>query len=137
MNLQKLLTIGALVVGAISFIMWAMVAGGNEGLITGMTYICYTLMAIAAGSTLIFSIMNIASDPAKLKKTIISLAAFGVIIIIAYAMSSGQEVFAKDGEQLVTASGSKWAETGLKSFYFLAVVSVGAMLFGGVKKMMS
>ena len=39
----------------------------------------------------------------------------------------------KDGE-LLSASGSRWVGTGLRTFYILAIVAVGVMLYSGVKR---
>jgi hypothetical protein len=39
----------------------------------------------------------------------------------------------KDGEML-SASGSRWVGTGLRTFYILAVVAIGTMVFSGVKR---
>jgi hypothetical protein len=39
----------------------------------------------------------------------------------------------KDGEVL-SAAGSRWVGTGLRTFYILAVGAIGAMIFSGVKR---
>jgi hypothetical protein len=75
----------------------------------------------------------LASNPAKLKKAGISVAAFLVIVLISFLFSEGVETPLKDGEVL-SASGSRWVGTGLRTFYILAVVAVGAMVFSGVKR---
>ena len=132
MKLQKILTIVALIIGVISFIMWIMVAQGNESLISTMIYLCQFLIYIAAGAALIFSIKNIASDGSKLKKTLISVGVFALIIIVGYGLS--KDTVYIDGVDKVI-DGAKLADTGLYTFYVLAVVALAVMLLGGVKKM--
>ena len=48
--------------------------------------------------------------------------------------SSGEETPLQDGEFL-SASGARWVETGIRMFYFLTVIAVGAMGFGSVRKL--
>ena len=76
--------------------------------------------------TLIFSITNLASDPKKLKKALLSIGAFGVVVLVAFLFSSGTETPLKDGD-ILSAAGSRWIETGLRTFYFLVFIAVGAM----------
>ena len=54
---------------------------------------------------------------------------------IAYATSTGVETPMKDGEML-SASGSRWVETGLRMFYILATLAVLSMVFSGAKKIL-
>ena len=70
---------------------------------------------------------------AKLKKTGISIAAFAAVVLLSFLLSEGVETPMKDGKML-SASGSRWVGAGLRTFYILAIVAVGAMLFSGVKR---
>ena len=54
--------------------------------------------------------------------------------VIAFLFSSGVETPMKDGE-ILSASGSRWVGTGIRMFYFLAVIAIGSMLFAGAKKL--
>jgi hypothetical protein len=40
----------------------------------------------------------------------------------------------KNGEML-TANESQWIGAGLRTFYILAAIAVGAMIFSGIKKL--
>jgi hypothetical protein len=37
-------------------------------------------------------------------------------------------------EGILSESGSKWVGTGLYSFYILAIIAIGTMIFSGFKK---
>jgi hypothetical protein len=69
-----------------------------------------------------------------LKKTLISLGVFILVIAISYALSEGTAV-TKDGVQIVSESGSKWVGTGLRTFYILAAIAIGSMIYSGVQKL--
>ena len=74
-----------------------------------------------------------ASNAAKLKKAGISVAAFAAVVLLYFLLSEGVETPMKDGEVL-SAAGSRWVGAGLRTFYILAVVAIGAMLYSGVKR---
>lgn len=135
MNLQKILTIAILVIGVIGAAFWIMIVQNedNEGTIGMMLGLGKMLVYGAAGIAVIFSLKNIVSDPAKLKKTGISIVALLAVLAIGYGLSEGHEVI-KDGKQMVSESGSKWVGTGLRVFYILAAVALVTMIVSGVKK---
>ncbi|MFD0965242.1 hypothetical protein [Pseudofulvibacter geojedonensis] len=137
MNLQRILTILIAVIGIIGFAFWVMIVRAdetNEGVISMMIGLGKFLVGAAAIIAIVFSLINIASDPAKLKRTGIALIAFLVVIGIGYGLSDGQEVINEAGEQMVSADGSKKVGAGLRIFYILSAVALGAMLVSGVKK---
>ena len=43
---------------------------------------------------------------------------------------------ASDGEVL-SATGARWVETGIRVFYYLAVIAIGAMGYSGVKRIIN
>ncbi|WP_353776897.1 hypothetical protein [Winogradskyella sp. 3972H.M.0a.05] len=149
MNSQKILTIVALIIGVISIILLGMIismgdtaikdafAGGEStGSVDPLMNVAYVVLGLAVVFTVVFTLKNIATNPAALKSTLRSVVVFGVLAAIAYVMAQGVETPMKDGEVL-SASGSKLVGTGLYLFYFLAVVALGSMLLFGVKKMIS
>ena len=81
-----------------------------------------------------FSIKNLASDKQKMIGSLKAIGAFLVVLVVAYLFSSGEETPLQDGEFL-SASGARWVETGIRMFYFLTVIAVGAMAFGSVRKL--
>ena len=56
-----------------------------------------------------------------------------MVIGLAFTISSGVETPLKDGE-ILSASGSRWVETGIRMFYILAALAIGSMIFFGGKK---
>jgi ribose 1,5-bisphosphokinase PhnN len=64
---------------------------------------------------------------------LISAGLFLAVIGISYGLSTGVETPLKDGEVL-SASGSRWVGAGLRAFYILAVVAIGAMVLSGAKR---
>jgi hypothetical protein len=85
--------------------------------------------------TLIFSLVGLTSDSKKLKKALISVGLFALVIAIGYGMSTGVETPLKDGEVL-SASGSRWVGAGLRIFYILAIVAIAAMGLSGVQRIL-
>ena len=147
MNLQKILTIAAAVIGVISiFFLIRIVGAGDEEIkaaaeagdtskISPIISIAYVIVGIALLLTLVFSLKNIFANKDSIKKTLGSLAVFALVALICYfALAKGVETPLRDGGVL-TASQSQLVGAGLWMFYFLAAIAAGAMVFTGVKKM--
>ncbi len=82
------------------------------------------LFAVAAVSTLLFSFYNIFTNPKALKGFAISLASAGVLILIAYLISSDASLTHVLPENFnPTASTLKWVGTGLNATYILAALA--------------
>ena len=143
MNTQKIFKYTALVFGVIGLILQVVILNqgddtiklnalsGDYGVVSTMVALALIVLAITVSLTLIFSITNLASDPKKLKKALLSIGAFGVVVLVAFLFSSGTETPLKDGD-ILSAAGSRWIETGLRTFYFLVFIAVGAMLYTGI-----
>jgi hypothetical protein len=145
MNIQKITTIVALILGVLGLIFQVTILSkgddviemnglaGDFSAVSPMITLALFILGAVVLITLVSSFAALASNPAKLKKAGISVAAFLVIVLISFLFSEGVETPLKDGEVL-SASGSRWVGTGLRTFYILAVVAVGAMVFSGVKR---
>ena len=143
MNTQKIFKYTALVFGFIGLILQVVILtqgddtiklnalSGDYGVVSTMVTLALIVLAITVSLTLIFSITNLASDSKKLKKALLSIGAFGVVVLVAFLFSSGTETPLKDGD-ILSAAGSRWIETGLRTFYFLVFIAVGAMLYTGI-----
>jgi uncharacterized BrkB/YihY/UPF0761 family membrane protein len=143
MNTQKIFKYTALVFGVIGLILQVVILNqgddtiklnalsGDYGVVSTMVTLALIVLAITVSLTLIFSVTNLASDPKKLKKALLSIGAFGVVVLVAFLFSSGTETPLKDGD-ILSAAGSRWIETGLRTFYFLVFIAVGAMLYTGI-----
>jgi hypothetical protein len=146
MNIQKFtnyLVIGLGVLGAI-FLALILAQGddtiemnamqGDFGYVSYIILLAQIVLVIAVAISLGFSIKNLVSDKNKLKSSLTSIGAFAVVLVIAFLFSSGEETPLQDGEVL-SASGARWVETGIRTFYFLTVIAICSMAFGSVRKL--
>ena len=106
---------------------------GEFSAVSPLVELARIVIFITIATTLIFSLLGLFSDGAKLKKAAISVGLFLCVIGISYVLSEGVETPLKDGEVL-SASGSRWVGTGIRTFYILAVIAVSLMIFSGVTK---
>ena len=87
MNVQKIVKIVALVISLIAlfFLIRIMMLGdeaiendvANQGVLSRFANLAYIVLGIAAVSAVVFSIVNLVSQPDKLKKALMSLGVFG------------------------------------------------------------
>jgi NADH:ubiquinone oxidoreductase subunit 6 (subunit J) len=143
---KKIFTYTALALGVIGLILQVIILNqgddviklnalsGDYGVVSIMVTLALLILAITVVLTLVFSFGNLASDGKKLKKALISIGAFVAVVLLAFLFSSGTETPLKDGDML-SASGSRWIETGLRTFYFLVFIAVGAMLYTGIVRL--
>merc|ERR1739838_529335 len=108
----------------------------NQGVLSGFATLAYVVLAIAAITAIVSSLVNLISQPEKLKKTVMSLGVFLLVLAVAWFASSGEERLLSDGTTL-TSGQSQMIEAGIKAFYILILLAAGLMLFFGVKKMFS
>ena len=106
---------------------------GDFSAVSPLVELARIVIFITIATTLIFSLLGLFSDRAKLKNAAISIGLFLCVIGISYVLSEGVETPLKDGEVL-SASGSKWVGTGIRTFYILAVIAISLMIFSGVTK---
>ena len=130
MGLHKILKIVALVLAVVGIVALAMELMGSNGLNLQL-YVAYIILALTLFIVLVYVLKETFSG--NLKKTLMSLGAFVLIVIIGYVMAEGVETEMRDGEML-SASGSKWVGTGLNTFYILAILAIGSMIYSGIKK---
>jgi len=84
----------------------------------------------------LFSLINLVSNPDKLKKALLSFGIFAAVLVVAFFLSSGEARELSDGTTL-TATQSQVIEAGIKAMYILIVSAAILMLVFGVKKMLS
>jgi len=139
MGLHKILKIVALLLSVVGiFFLASIVAKGDdvvkatgEGL-DGILYVAYVMFALVLAFVLVFVLKGVFAG--NIKKTLISIGVFLLIVAISYGMAEGVETPLRDNKML-SANGSRWAGAGLITFYILAIAAVGAMAFGGLKKL--
>jgi NADH:ubiquinone oxidoreductase subunit 6 (subunit J) len=146
MNTQKIFTYTALVLGVVGLILQAIILSqgddaiklnalsGDYGVVSAMVTLAFLVLLITIIITLVDSFSNLESDGKKLKKALISIGAFTAVVLVAFLFSSGTETPLKDGDML-SAADSRWIETGLRTFYFLVFIAVGAMLYTGIARL--
>lgn len=91
-------------------------------------YVTYGLLAIAVAASVLFPIIHFAKDISKAKGTLIGLAVLIVVLLIAYALSSGE---AYEG---VSSMASRWISAGITSVFILAGLAIVAAVFTEVVK---
>ena len=148
MNIQTIVKIISAVFGLLGAIFLFRIIGvgdeeikmaasmGDFGTVTPLVSLAIAILSIAVIVTVLFSLLSLASSPEKLKKSLVFIGCFLLITGMAYAISSGVETPMKDGEML-SASGSRWVETGLRMFYILATLAVLSMVFSGARKILN
>ena len=146
MNIQKITTIVCAGLGLLGVVFLFLIIGkgddaiemsamqGDYGSVSYIILLAQLILGIAVSISLFFSIKNLASDKQNLKKSMMGIGAFLFVILIAFLFSTGVETPMKDGVVL-SASGARWVETGIRTFYFLTVIAIGAMVFSSVKKL--
>lgn len=142
MALHKIFKIVSLILAVVGVVLLGMIVfkgddaireSGGEGL-DAILYLSYVIMAIICVMVLLFVIKGIFSG--DIKKTLISLGALVLVLVISYVLAEGTESVTRDGE-VVTAQTSKWIGTGLYAFYIMAIGAVGAMVLSSIKKLTS
>jgi hypothetical protein len=143
MGLYKILKIVALVLSVAGIVFWfLLISKGDEAVkatgegVSPMLMIAYITMAIVLLFVVVFVLQGIMAG--NIKKTLMSVGAFAVILIISYVISSGStEGLPLVDDAPVTEGTSKLVGTGLNAFYILAVLAIGSMAFSGFKKVTS
>ena len=140
MGLHKILKIVAFALAIIGAICALMIIAGDEDTAQSMSgnmlYIAYAVLGIVLFLVVVFVLKGLATG--DIKKTLMTVGAFVAVVAISYAISSGSDLDLKpfnDKGLGITESVSKNVGAGLYAFYILAVLAIGSMLFGGVKKL--
>tara|TARA_A200000159_G_C7214923_1_gene293636 strand:+ start:121 stop:570 length:450 start_codon:yes stop_codon:yes gene_type:complete len=148
MNIQTIVKIISAVFGLLGAIfLFRIIGAGDEeikmaasmgdfGTVSPLVSLAIAILLITVIVTVLFSLLSLASSPEKLKKSLVFIGCFLLITGIAYAISSGVETPMKDGEML-SASASRWVETGLRMFYILATLAILSMVFSGARKILN
>lgn len=132
MALHKIFKIIGIVLGLLGVVCMAMLLSGNENAQDWLIYVGYVVLAVTVVMVLLFVLKGVFEG--DIKKTLISVGVFAVIIIISYVLADSTPMELPDNAGMTSESGSKWVGTGLYTFYILAIVAVGLMVFSGFKK---
>ncbi|AUP78963.1 hypothetical protein [Flavivirga eckloniae] len=139
MGLHKVLKIVAFALAIIGAIFALMIIAGDDeqqlSMSGNMLYIAYTVLGLILVMVLLFVIKGLFAG--NIKKTLMTVGAFVLIVVISYSMSSGTDLdltpFTDKGLD-VTEDTSKYVGAGLYTFYVLAILAIASMLYSGAKK---
>lgn len=144
--MNKIVKIVLVVVGIIAAIMWYQLPGRDVPVSTAiqsgpmniMFTLLYALLAIAVVAALFFTLKNLFANPKSLKKTLLVIGAFLVVVLLSYMLSSGTDVSIEEMANrgvATTESTIKNIGTGLNVFFLLVIIAIASMAWGGFKKM--
>ena len=144
--MNKIVKIVLAVLGLVSAILWYQLPGRDvpaaeavqNGAMNFMFVITYLLLGIAVVVSLLFSLANLFTNPKSLKKTLMVVGGFIVVLALAYVLADGTDIdldaMASRGIS-TTETTVKRIGTGLNLFFLLVIIAVGSMILGGFKKM--
>ncbi|WP_138432793.1 hypothetical protein [Winogradskyella algicola] len=115
----------------------AIKTGEKAGLVDPMAYIAYIILILVLAFVVVFVIKNLFTNTSGLKNTLIGVGAFAAVLIISYVVSGGDTMKYKLQEGIATEGQSHMVGAGLTAFYVLIIVAALAMIFSGVKKVIS
>jgi len=112
----------------------------QNSLVSPFVQFAKIILIITTIVAVVFSLWNLVRQPKLLKKTLISLAALGVLLLISYIGASDEATtnmsgnIIKDGE---AGSTSKWVSTGIWYSMILGAIGLGFFAWDFVKSLAS
>ncbi|MGI9550869.1 MAG: hypothetical protein ACR2MT_06710 [Aurantibacter sp.] len=146
--MHKIVKIALIVIGLIGAMLWFMLPerempaaeAAQSGAINGMFIITYILLGIAIVASLLFTLKNLFANPKSLKKTLMVIGGFLLVVAIAYVLASGTDVSIEE----MASRGIETSEStirkigmGLNVFFILTLIAVALMVLPGIKKLFS
>lgn len=126
---SKITTIVAVILALIGVALYfSATKGGDTPTGNYVTYGIF-LVIVTAGLAILFSLINIFTKPALLKKALIALGLMAVVLVVSYIMAKGNVVYDASGNPFEGSEGnvSKWVGTFIN--YSIILIVVGAVLF--------
>ncbi|MGV6830124.1 MAG: hypothetical protein ACWA5P_01000 [bacterium] len=133
MGLHKILKWLALGLAIIAVVFSLMVASGNNDMIDFLIYIAYAVLVIIIALVLIYTLKGLFSG--NVKKTMISLALFLGIFIVAYVVSGGDTTVYNYNGQPATDTESHLTGTGITAFFIFGILAVLSMVYAAVSRL--
>ena len=144
--MNRIVKIVLAVVGILAAIMWYQLPGrdvpASEAIQSGpmsiMFTLLYALLAVAVVAALFFTLKNLFANPKSLKKSLLVIGAFLVVVLISYMLSSGTDVSIEEMANrgvATTESTIKNIGMGLNVFFLLVIIAIASMAWGGLRKM--
>jgi uncharacterized membrane protein len=131
----KFITLIISVIGVI-LLLRVIKTNGDESAVSMIINYTMLILLVTVAITILFSIFNLLKNPATLKKTLISLAIFGVIFAVNYMIAGDEAAYNGKKEVMLEAgSVSKLVEAGIKFSMTLGVISFLLIVFDSVKSL--
>jgi len=141
-KLSKVLTIIAVIIALIGAIFYIrVVMAGDDAIkesadlqnsiISPFVWLTVIVLIATAAASLISSVISLVKKPEQLKKTLLSVAVLGVVLVIAYLLKDGSVVL--DAQGKIVEGGEEgvasniWSSTGI--WYSIILGGVGLALF--------
>lgn len=132
-KILKVLVAIIFVLGIVGFIMVGRAEKDTPEMASAVSFmvdIAFFLLIITVVVAIALSLFSLIKNPAALKKTFLGLAVLGVLLAVAYFMSSGDAVY--DAQGVILKDGqagavSKWVGTGVT--YSLILGGIGTIFF--------
>ena len=111
---------------------WTMENLGSS--LLNFIYVVYALIFLAIIATIGFSILNIFTSVKTAKRSLVSIAALGAVILVAYLLASPEIPIFFGYEKFNITSGMATAvDTGLLSMYLFFIIAVGGIVYTVVR----
>lgn len=112
--------------------------GGSLGIVGPLVSFSLGLFFVVLALTVLFSIIGLFKKPEALKKTLLGLVVLGIFLAASYGLAPDNAVTDVNGEVLdggAAGPQSKWVSTGIWYTVLLGATAVGAIVLGGLKKL--
>ena len=119
-----------LAIGLITVIL--VIVRGDAGVGTMLTW-GYVLLGIGVLAAVLFPLFNLAQNPKGAMSNLMGLGVVVVILVIAYALSSGEPIRLATGEMYEDAGSLKLTDTGLYTTYVALVGAVLVAVLGEIR----
>jgi len=137
-SVQGLFVIGGLILCAILIVKGDDIIGGDaaaQGYVDITYYLTYVVAILCIGVILVAGLFFLATRFKKNIGFLIGLAAFAIIIGLAYALGNGDTAPYENIKNVeLTTSISKWIDAGIYTFYILVFVAAALILGGWLRK---
>ncbi|ARN78785.1 hypothetical protein BST97_12725 [Nonlabens spongiae] len=105
-----------------------------------LMYLSYIMLAVIVAAVVLFLFVNLASNPKALKKSLLSVGIFLVVVGISYIVfadgsDAANNAIELDNGEYLSESGSKWIDVSIYTFYILAILAVGSIIWSGATKL--
>lgn len=110
---------------------------GDTAIVDPIAIVAYITLGLVLLFVVVFVVKNLFTNTAGLKNTLIGVGAFAAVLIVSYMLSGGDPMQYKMQDGFATEGQSQLVGAGLTAFYILIIVAAVAMIFSGVKKVIS